>query len=391
MMRKLLRNELRVGCEILEASEKLLGFFDPETVEIRNRMVSALFFNGDKPGALAILRRLLEAAEAELGPEHPETQTARRELAFSSIRAGEIDAALEIFLKKLEVNERTTDEDGVIKTLEELLRAGDILRASDDYLGAGRAYLVALKENRRLRGRDHAATQKIEKLIAEIEAENEAENIGVPEEENTEDVGDAEQFYRRVLATTTDPTDANSVGAAISLALLLKSKNKISEAEAIYLRLLDELACGLGPEESYGTLRLLNELLQSKESIAKAEAHYRTSMNNWGAGTPDFPSNLRCQINLATLLSSTGRAAEAAEMLRSYIQRKKVPEVILRYHIACIECLGGNLESAKQLISKQISERPHHRARALADPALSAIRDFVETCPHVPLISEDWR
>lgn len=380
----------------MEASERLLGYFDPETGEIRKRMVSALLNSGDKAGAVAVLWRAMEAAEGSFGPAHPETLTAMRRLAIWSIEAGHIDAGLRLFLRMLEACERTSNSEGVLESLESIVQAGDRLRRGDDYLGAANAYVVAMRESIRLRGREHPGTRGIEQRIAEIEAENqgivETVSPGGQEAENGEDEGDAEQIYRSVLEGAADPTEPNAVRAAVNLALLLKSKNETAEAEEIYLRLLRELACGFGPEESYGTLRALNELLHNKEAIEEAETLYRAALQRCERELgPDAASTLRCLNNLAVLLSGTGRGAEAAEMLRSYIRRKNVPEAALRYHIACVECLGGNLESAKQLISRQIQDRPHHRARALADPALSKIRDFVEACPMVPLITQECR
>jgi tetratricopeptide (TPR) repeat protein len=394
--KKLLRNELRIGGEVLEASERILGAFDPETVDIRKRMVSALLRNGDKPGAVLVLRRAMELAEGAFGPEHPETLAAMQRLAIWLIEAGDIEAGLRLFLRKLDVYEGAQGSEEVLKCLQSIVDAGDRLMEADDHLGAADAYAVALKERVRLFGPNHEGIQAIEERIAMLNADDggiaQVMSRRVPVGSDPGDVDEAERNCRRVLENTTDPTERNSVRAAVDLALLLKSKNEIAEAETIYLTMLDELACGFGPKESSGTLRELNSLLQSEESIRRAETAYRTALDRCGRSLrPDAGSTLRCVNNLSILLCSTGRADEAAELIRFYIGRKHVPEVALRYHLACTECLGGNLETAKQLISMQIRERPHHRARALADPALSQIRDFVKTCPKVPLTIREFR
>jgi hypothetical protein len=51
----------------------------------------------------------------------------------------------------------------------------------------------------------------------------------------------------------------------------------------------------------------------------------------------------------------------------------------LRYILACYECLSGNIDEAKSLITEEIAADMDRKETALQDDDLKAIRDFIQT------------
>jgi len=124
----------------------------------------------------------------------------------------------------------------------------------------------------------------------------------------------------------------------------------------------------------------LGALLEVKGDIEGAENLMRRVLERREQTLgEDHPDTLSSLIYLAIVVNKLDRRSEAVEMLRMrYGFSEKVADR-LRYILACFECLDGNLEEAKGLITEHLSLHPELKRQSLEDPALASIRDFIET------------
>ena len=64
-------------------------------------------------------------------------------------------------------------------------------------------------------------------------------------------------------------------------------------------------------------------------------------------------------------------------MLRKASAESPVVHAGVRYNLACYECLSGNLDEAKRLITEKLATDPEKKEWALSDEDLAAIRDYI--------------
>jgi len=74
----------------------------------------------------------------------------------------------------------------------------------------------------------------------------------------------------------------------------------------------------------------------------------------------------------------SGQKVRSKILLLLHAQVADVPG-LLRYHLACYECLSGNLAEAKRLIAAEIAADPGRKQQSLADSDLAAIHDFISS------------
>lgn len=87
----------------------------------------------------------------------------------------------------------------------------------------------------------------------------------------------------------------------------------------------------------------------------------------------DILDRLTCAMNAA------GARAEAVELMRNFLQFFENGSHTLLYNIACYECLEGNHAIARSHIAAFLAKMPAWRDRALADPDLNAIREYIQS------------
>jgi hypothetical protein len=173
-------------------------------------------------------------------------------------------------------------------------------------------------------------------------------------------------------------------------------------AELLYRRALPVYEKVYGPE-NHETLGLVNNLawvLILKSDNAEAEALCRRSLTGFEKiYGPEHPNTLQNINNLAVLLNQTDRRSAALKLLQERAALSDQTEDSVRYNLACYECLEGNIDAAKRLISDHLKVHPYKKPQALADSDLAAIREFIETLyfplsdappinldkPHIPM------
>ncbi|MDB4401089.1 hypothetical protein N9Z85_06175, partial [Akkermansiaceae bacterium] len=92
---------------------------------------------------------------------------------------------------------------------------------------------------------------------------------------------------------------------------------------------------------------------------------------------PDHPHTLASVNSLGILLSDKGDYEGALELLRRRATLSPEAEDAVGYNLACYECLAGNLDEAKRVITKHLEAHPEKKESALKDEDFSAIRDWI--------------
>ena len=166
-----------------------------------------------------------------------------------------------------------------------------------------------------------------------------------------------------------------------NLGLLRIDKDDYDGAAAVLRRALEGYEKALGAEhpDTLNSVDILGGLLMHKGDYNGAETLYRRAL--WGyekALGPDHPDTLSSVNNLAFLLNATDRRPEALALLRRFAVLSDDSRDAVAYNLACYECLEGNHEEAKNLLSEHLALHPDLKAQALADEDFAAIRDWIE-------------
>jgi tetratricopeptide (TPR) repeat protein len=119
---------------------------------------------------------------------------------------------------------------------------------------------------------------------------------------------------------------------------------------------------------SYSDTGRLEEALGMKEEVL------RLRREKQGA---DHPDTLSAMKTLAFSLNALGRLSEALSLLRRCAAESPAIHAGVRYDLACYECLSGNLDEAKRLITEELATDPEKKEQALSDEDLAAIRDYI--------------
>jgi len=133
---------------------------------------------------------------------------------------------------------------------------------------------------------------------------------------------EAEPLYRRALATDEASLGPDHPNVAIrlnNLASLLQDTNRLTEAEPLYRRALaiDEASYGSDHPNVATGLNNLAELLHDTNRLTEAEPLYRRAKEIYQASYgPDHPNVATGLNNLAWLLKDTNRLTEAEPLYR---------------------------------------------------------------------------
>jgi hypothetical protein len=92
----------------------------------------------------------------------------------------------------------------------------------------------------------------------------------------------------------------------------------------------------------------------------------------------EHPDTLSSVHNLAILLNASDRLPEAVQLLGERTVSSSTGLKALRYLLACYQCLSGNHEEAKRLVTEEIAVAPEKKEQALQDHDLKAIHGFIK-------------
>lgn len=314
--------------QALEGYEKFRGPDDPDTLDSINNLGHLLRDKGDYKEAEAFYSRAFHGSEKAFGPEHPRTLECINNLGNLNFSMCDYGVAAALYLKVLESGENYFPFIEHLDTLKSINNLGAELKNKGDLEGADALYSQALKGYEKVLERERYDTSSA------------LDNPGT-QNFDTADYEVAEALFRWALAGKEKglgPEHPDTLASIESLANLLRSKGDYEEAEGLYRRALE------GLEKVFG---------------------------------PEHPITLDTIDNLAFLLATQNRRIEALTLLRLYGGISEKVLVHVRYNLACYECLEGNHEEAKRLISEHLKLHPEMREQALAEEEFAAIRDWI--------------
>jgi tetratricopeptide (TPR) repeat protein len=130
------------------------------------------------------------------------------------------------------------------------------------------------------------------------------------------------------------------------------------------------------PEDAIRLLKIVSGSYDCRleAMLGAKEESLRLRREKLGA---DHPDTLRAMTNLAVYYGQVGRLPEAVSFLRRCAAESPAIHAGVRYNLACYECLSGNLNEAKRLITEELATDPEKKEQAFSDEDLAAIRDYI--------------
>ena len=91
------------------------------------------------------------------------------------------------------------------------------------------------------------------------------------------------------------------------------------------------------------------------------------------------PDTLKAANALAISYGGLGQIQAAVDLLRSFACKSADARDAVCYNLSCYECLSGDVELAKELVSEHLTRHPEGKKQALDDADLVSIKDFIAT------------
>jgi nephrocystin-3 len=365
----LLAHWLQLGGDVGEAYQKAYEKW-PDKEELMENLAEFLKLAGSY-GAFTekLYRGALEGKERELGPDHPETLTSVQTLGNLLSDKGDYEGAGKLYRRALEGRERELGPDHP-STLSSVNNLGILLSDKGDYEGAEKLSRRALEGKERVLGPDHLDT---------LNSVNSLGNLLF----NKGDYEGAEKLFRRALEgheKQLGPHHPDTLASVNNLGALLFDKEDYEAVEKLFRRTLEGHEKVLGPDhpDTLLTVSNLGNLLSNKGDYEGAEKLSRRALEGQEKQLgPDHPSTLGSVYGLGICLNKQNRRPEAVKLLRSYASHSAEAEDTLAYNLACYECLEGNADEAKRVITKHLEAHPEKKENALKDEDFAAIRDWI--------------
>jgi tetratricopeptide (TPR) repeat protein len=294
---------------VADASDRLLGPSDPDTVVAATRLAGAALAAGLGDDAVTYYQRALDTQTGRLGPDHPRTAAARADLIAALLAAWRPEEAIALLEGALAVGERggrvPGDLDGL--ALQDSLVAAYL--AAGEYHEAVRLAGRTLTERERSQGQDHAETMRTRRQLARACLAADRSK-------------DAVSHGRRALAgaeRVLGPDHPDTIDAVSVLASAYHSSRRLRDAIPLYERALEARERTQGPDdpETIGLRGNLASAYHSAGRMATAlELYERTRTDCQRALGPDHPDTLAARANLAHAYYAMGRSAEASTILQ---------------------------------------------------------------------------
>ncbi len=172
----------------------------------------------------------------------------------------------------------------------------------------------------------------------------------------------------------------DTLSAMGNLALYYSDAGRLEEALWIQEEVLQLIREKLGIEHP-DTLSAMGNLARSyahagrlEEALGLWEEVLQLRREKLGFEHPD---TLRAMNILAGCLNALDRRSESITLLRKASAESSLVYDGVAYNLACYECLEGNHEEARRLISEHLKLHPEKKEQALADEDFAAIHDWI--------------
>ena len=301
--------------QVLDAYRRLLGPEDPDTLTLMNNLAEAMRALGDAAGAAELHRQVLDASRRLLGPEHPDTLGSMSNLALALADLGDAAGAHDLLQQALESSRRLLGPEHP-NTLTSMSNLATTLADLGDAAGAAELHRQVLDASRRLLGLEHPDTLGSMSSLAEAMRE-----LG--------DAAGAAELHREVLDARRrllGPEHPNTLGSMNSLAEAMWALGDAAGAAELHREVLDARRRLLGPEHP-NTLGSMNNLATTLVDLGDAagavELHREVLDARRRLLGSEHPETLRSMSNLATTLVDLGDAAGAVELYREVLDARR--------------------------------------------------------------------
>ncbi|MEI7820431.1 MAG: tetratricopeptide repeat protein [Verrucomicrobiota bacterium] len=396
----------------LNGYQKVFGAEHPATLQIVNQLGNMFTVKGEYATAEALVRRALDGYERLFGSDHLDALSCATDLGVLLEKAGRNDEAKTLYERVYDTGycrfgHTVKSSIRCISLLGRLLaRHGDYERLHSLYYGAT---LIEQRNTGDARALIAVGTAMISLLEKTKGLENEETLCCVNNVAHyLKESGDV-QASLKLLRRTAKHSFIAAMGVRYNLACYECASGDLEEAkrlirEAIeddpnekegalkdpdFAAIREEIASmtPLGADADLTVCRVLDraQCLNDEGDLIGAEKLYRRALacmeEGLGAEHHEWLGAIK---NLGILLDRTGRRSEAIALFRAKINLSEKVHDGVRYNLACFECLEGNIQEAKRLISEHLRAHPEMRHRAVEDGELAAIRDYIKSIPLQP-------
>ena len=354
----------------LKVSEKLFGLDHPETIENVCNLGRFLLLNKeDLVEAENLIRRAVMGHEKFLGKDDITTMESTFILSELLVRKGFYSEAEVLRRRVLEFNQKTFG-DNFSLTLIAAFTLGILLYDKGNY-----------EEAEELLSRVINGYEKLSTISYDLAFES--INILAYINKVNGNIAEAEFLYRRGLVEREKVLGSehlDTLDSAIDLGNFLLEKGDIDDAETFYRIAYEgkQKSIGSSHQDTLNIAFDLGTLLNSKGDYDGAEALYRRALEGREKALgAEHLETIASAYSLASVINRGNRRPEAISLLRRFASFSAASRDAVAYNFACYECLEGNHEEAKRLISEHLKLHPEKKEQALADEDFAAIRDWI--------------
>ncbi|MDB4452447.1 tetratricopeptide repeat protein [Akkermansiaceae bacterium] len=191
----------------------------------------------------------------------------------------------------------------------------------------------------------------------------------------TQDDVEAVKWYRKAA-------EQGDASAQQNLGWLLFDRGDLDGTEESFRKALSAQERSLGPEHAT-TLSIIaalgmvvskianNKHDESEDLFLRAHTGFKNTLGL------EHPQTLECIRLLGSNKKKRGDVEGAINCLKKYFDHSEATRDGLAFNLACYECLNGNFEEAKALITEHLERHPDAKEQALSDADLESIHDFI--------------
>ena len=357
--------------KVLPLIRERLGAENEHTLTAMNALAAAYYHADRFEESIELEEELVRIIREKLGPEHQDTLNAKQSVALSYWNSGRHQESISLLEEVLPLLRKKLGADH-----QDTLKGIHILTIFYSKTGRLQEALGLEEEVLRLR-REKLGVQHPETLTAMGNLANSYSDAGRLEE--------ALGLLEEVLQIKRDDLGSyhpHTLDAMNNLATFCSNIGRWEEALRLFEEALQLNRETIGAKHPY-TLSVMRRLAISYantgrlgDALGLFEETLLLTREKLGVEHPD---TLAAMQNLATTLTTLGRLPEALSLLRKVSTESPVVHAGVLYSLACYECLSGNLEEAKRLITEEIATDPEKKEQALQDSDFATLHDFIAT------------
>jgi len=318
-------------------------------------------------------RRILKEQERISGPEHLETLSTVNALGKLLSDKGDYDEA-QVFFNRAMTSFGLIRECQNQEVIDVTNNLAVLMSRKGNFHEAERLMTMVYEQRRRIHGSSHVETLMALSNLALIR-----ENLG-DHETAALNAGEVYKGFTELFGSE----HLFTLKGANNLAKALLGKGDPLSAEKI-ARHTYETKCRVFGEKdptSLNSAELLADIFRAKRDYADARQWYELVITGrQESQSVDHPDVIRCMHSVASVIRQGGSIGDATAYLRKNSLLSNRINAVLQYRLACYECLSGNVEEGKRLITEEIASKPAVREQALKDDDLKTIHDFIRDIP----------